>query len=473
MTVLDPAELQSPPLPTVDDCGRVFVYGDLVLRGIRPHYLPTINSLLESPLLVELISKGWIPPTTISSFRISGFPLVLEQPRIHPLSYAFEWTFDMLRDAALLVLTINDLALSHGWELKDAHHYNILFSHLNPCWVDIGSFTPRTPTSTGWIAEYEFLRSYIAPLRIWSDGAPFLARAALASSEMVPPQDIAVYRWPVFRSRAIAVYNAIHRLRRGYRFLGHRSDNYLSGRLSPFLFRLARRLKANMWLPGRHFRSQEYRRQLQRIRRPNARTPWQDYQSAGEQFVRTDRFNRIADIIKRLGPSSITELGSNQGRFSERLISEGIISSSICVDSDENALNFGYTRTRSLDVPLSFARVDLVRPLQNAFTTAPTSRLVSDAVLALALSHHLLLSQQMSLDAVVRAISSYARRYVLLEFMPLGLWDGIHPTPPIPTWYTIDAFRRVFSDYVIDSNEEVLAPNRVLFWGRKRSTSNN
>ena len=52
---------------------------------------------------------------------------MLEHERIPFVSYPYEWTFDMLRDAALLQLEIVERSLRHGWILKDATAYNVQF----------------------------------------------------------------------------------------------------------------------------------------------------------------------------------------------------------------------------------------------------------------------------------------------------------------------------------------------------------
>jgi hypothetical protein len=56
---------------------------------------------------------------------------------------------------------------------------------------------------------------------------------------------------------------------------------------------------------------------------------------------------------------------------------------------------------------------------------------------------------------------------VLIEFMPLGLFDGTS-TPPIPSWYSVDWFRSNFAKQFELLQEETLEENRILFVGRLR-----
>jgi hypothetical protein len=62
------------------------------------------------------------------------------------------------------------------------------------------------------------------------------------------------------------------------------------------------------------------------------------------------------------------------------------------------------------------------------------SNICSDVVFALALTHHLILSQNYDIHAIFSTISMYSRKYVYIEFCPLGLWSN-GKAPPFPDWY--------------------------------------
>ena len=74
------------------------------------------------------------------------------------------------------------------------------------------------------------------------------------------------------------------------------------------------------------------------------------------------------------------------------------------------------------------------------------AQLQSDIVFALALTHHLILSQGISLLVLLNTLSHLTHQYIVIEFMPLGLWDGKN-APPIPDWYNINWFRVHFEKY--------------------------
>ena len=63
--------------------------------------------------------------TTVVETPIGGAAAVLEHERIPFVSYPYEWTFAMLRDAALLQLELLRRALDENLILKDASSYNV------------------------------------------------------------------------------------------------------------------------------------------------------------------------------------------------------------------------------------------------------------------------------------------------------------------------------------------------------------
>ena len=52
---------------------------------------------------------------------------VVRQPELPLVTYSYEWSFSMLRDAALTTLAALEVSLAHGFLLKDATSFNVLF----------------------------------------------------------------------------------------------------------------------------------------------------------------------------------------------------------------------------------------------------------------------------------------------------------------------------------------------------------
>lgn len=72
----------------------------------------------------------------------------------------------------------------------------------------------------------------------------------------------------------------------------------------------------------------------------------------------------------------------------------------------------------------------------------------SDIAVALAITHHLLLTQGFKIDEIFEKVKSFSNKYVYIEFMPLGLWGGNRNSKPVvPDWYTKDFFENKFKHH--------------------------
>lgn len=464
---LSHAELQRSRLSLVDEIGTVFFWRDRVLRAIRPEAEEGVRGLLASGLPDALAERGWMPRCRVADVRIEGFACVVEQPRLPVVSYPYEWSYGMLRDAAVRVLEIAMLAKEHRWELKDSHGFNVIFDGPRPAWVDLGSFAPRSAEARGWLGLEEFVRFYEYPLWIWSHGGAFVARRLVAARELMGHADYGLYRWPWWRLGGAALYERWaqrwYKLRRFSRI----PDEKFRQRLPRPAANLLCCLKARGWLPGQEVSLERRRRRLLGLTRRAAASPWGDYQGAGPDSVATPRFQRIGDLLRQSEMRSVLELGGNQGWFSERLLREGVVQSATCTDADELAIDRGYERTKAAGGRLHLAVLNFISPVIFPGSEPPEARFRSDAVLVLAVTHHLLLTQRIPIEHMLRVIAGYARRMVFVEFMPLGLWDG-HQAPPVPGWYTAEWFRDAFARQFEWVHDERLEPNRWLFCGRVR-----
>ena len=69
---------------------------------------------------------------------------MLEHERVPVVSYPYEWSFAMLREAAALQLDVLRAALDEGMSLKDGTAYNVQFVGSRPTFIDVGSFEPAS-----------------------------------------------------------------------------------------------------------------------------------------------------------------------------------------------------------------------------------------------------------------------------------------------------------------------------------------
>ena len=140
----------------------------------------------------------------------------------------------------------------------------------------------------------------------------------------------------------------------------------------------------------------------------------------------------------------------------------------IATDYDEEAVDTMYLNNRNstILVPLIY---DFIRPNGRIFDKPIQDRIKSDIVMALALTHHLILSQNIDIDYIFKSMRALTYKYIIIEFMPLGLYDGkLYITPKVPPYYTTQWFRDNFEKYFFLITDEQLEVNRHLFVGKTK-----
>jgi hypothetical protein len=213
---------------------------------------------------------------------------------------------------------------------------------------------------------------------------------------------------------------------------------------------------------GHPFSVASLRNAIARVPNPIDATVWANYQ--GDLSLHsslTPRFRRIIDMVSGLKARDAFEVAGNQGALSEALLQHGAVSSVICSDNDEHAVDAMYLRMKTR------GRRGITPLVHNAMMPDPircqgARDLSADVVIALALTHHLLLTQGYRLDAVIDRIAAFGRRHMIIEFMPRGLWNGTSG-PPVPSWYTQEWFAAGIERSGKILLQEKLEENRVVF----------
>lgn len=461
----------------VDDFGRVFFYNNKVFREIsNKNYC---LELLNSDLFKELIGENLIPQTSITNeFSNNTDSLVLEHEKILE-SLQHEWSYQMLKDAAILVLKINTICNKYGYELKDAHTLNILFKGCKPVFVDIGSISLKKE-NTLWTAYSEFLNSFFFPLLFWSNNKHYIVRKLLESNFhrmfTIPFQSFE-------DSNLLSLINLNHhfyefKVNKRIIFKTRKKHFFIDGFRKVFNFSLKKMLRINNYFASyskekdltKVFPYKKIQKTILDLIPPKANSLWAGYHSKFyndfEKIIISDRFNRLLDIINKYDDiNSAIDLAGNEGYFSYLLSKKTKIDKIILADYDENAIDKAFINFKQ-------NKITSITPLLLNFMFTPNmedtaKRLKSDIALSLAVTHHLILTSGFSLSAILERLASYSKKYVMVEFMPLGLWSIENKKEQkLPDWYNVEWFRKEFSSKFELILEEQVEENRIVFFGK-------
>lgn len=459
----------------IDPMGFLFKYDNRIFRAINVAEKDNLLYLFDSGAMDELIKASLIPNTKISDIQLEGFDLIIEHEKIEVVIYPTEWSFSMLKDAALTVLRVNKILSKYNFETRDSHGYNILFHHSTPKYVDIGSFGRKT-TKKYWSGKDNFMEFYFYSLYMWSKGNSVLAKQLLINDGKYHNSkdfEFFIYRYSPARwlpSKYLERFFYYLRLLRNLQKVN--VDEVLIVKrekqkriLLKFLMFLS---KAGL-IPNNHANFTNLEKRIIKIKSPTMITEWGEYHSklsTQELFEEGSRFRLVDEQVKKININTLFEIAGNQGLLAAELSKS--VKTVICSDIDENAVDFMYQSAKKLNSKIYPVLLDFLSPIfQSLYYSESNSvfkRYKSEAVLALALTHHLILTRKVPIEVIFEALSKFTTRYLFIEFMPLGLRKG-----EVPEWYNIDWFRDQFIKYyklILETPSEKDG-SRILLIGEK------
>jgi hypothetical protein len=427
-----------------DRSSRVYEAGGEILRALSPSAREEWMAVSAAAFFQRALAEGRVVATEPSNAalpQVDGerWVAALRHERVPFVSYPYEWTFGMLKDAALLQLDLLDAALSDGFILKDASAYNVQWRGAVPVFIDVGSFERHAP-GTPWTAYRQFCQLFLYPLLLQAyRGAPFQPwlRGCL---DGITPEDIAaLLTWrDLLRPGVLANVWLMAKLSRRYggsagnlgQTLG--AAGFDRGMIRANVRRLARVVRRLRWDPPR--------------------STWSDY-ATHNSYADGDRAAKVTFVDTAAGARPrrlVWDLGSNTGDYSRLAATHARYV--LAVDADHLALERLYRALRAEGnrsiLPL-FANLADPSPgigWRGLERGPMAARGRPDLVLALALVHHLVLAANVPLEEVVSWFADLGAELVV-EFV----------RPEDPMAKRLLAGRPPFPDYREDHFESCLA----------------
>src|SRR5689334_13433593 len=126
------ASIEIEPGSFRDRNGRVFYRNGEVYRCLSKEAALNWYALVHSKFFNQALEKNQIIPTEVVDASSIGedlphgnWEVVLHHHRVPVISYPYEWSFAMLKDAALLHLELLQNALAEDMILKDSSAFNV------------------------------------------------------------------------------------------------------------------------------------------------------------------------------------------------------------------------------------------------------------------------------------------------------------------------------------------------------------
>ena len=450
-----------------DPNGFIFIREGKLYRQVNCSYAKEYETLMESGLyakltkaqfLVEHLETDAEPAEPDLAFK------VIRPENVPFISYPYEWPFSLLKEAALNTLSIQKRALKAGMTLKDASAYNFQLLRGKAILIDTLSFD-MYQEGEPWVAYRQFCQHFLAPLALMAYTDVRLNQLLKVYIDGIP-LDLASRLLP-FRTRldfGLLTHLHIHaRLQMQYAWQADQSA-LSSGKMTKqamlgLIESLEKTVKKLDWKP--------------------TGTEWGDYYNitnyseAGFQHKQA----LVSEWVSRIEPKSVWDMGANDGTFSRLASDQGIFTLAFDIDPAAVEQNYRQIKTKKEQniVPLL---LDLTNPSpaigwHNQERESVLERAPADMVLALALIHHLAISNNVPLSRLADFFADMGK-WLVIEFVPksdsqvqklLASRKDIFPA------YTREAFEEAFKErFDIREKVAVQESERFLYLMEKRDT---
>lgn len=426
-----------------DPSGYVYCQGDRVFRTVTNAGREQFDFVRRSGLFELLMRDGRLLPFELMERALlpDGFDesaaYVLEVPRLTFVSFPYEWPFPALKAAALLHLDIQLAALDHNVTLSDASAYNIQFIGATPTFIDHLSFR-RYEQGEMWAGHRQFCEQFLIPLLLRSLFGISHNAWYRGSLEGISVVDFSrLLNWRHYFKKDLLTHIVAQS------WLQRSTESTLRGQDLD---------KTNV--KERALSVQAYRKLLTGLRRwissleplPTSKSTWQDY--AKEHSYQADELRQkvafVRDFAAQHRPRQLWDFGCNVGVFSKAAL-EGGAGYVVGFDFDQGALDECYAQSRASQMPIQSIVMDManVSPDQGWMGVEREglgARRSADALVALAVVHHLAISRNIPFGELLDW---------LIDLAPCGVIEFVPKTDPMVQ--KLLALRAdIFQDYTWD-----------------------
>lgn len=448
-----------------DPSGYVFYQNKAIYRGINANYMDNYELLINSGLYERLIDCNYLISHEEIDGQFENFAKIIKPQHISFISYAYEWSFTQFKDAALMVLDIQEMALNYGMTLKDASIYNMQFKDGAPILIDTLSFE-KYVAGKPWVAYKQFCQHFLAPLVLMSkvdirlpgmlknyiDGIPLdLASTLLPRKTWF---NLGILMHIHLHAKSLKKYQSTSKE------LGKEIPKISQKSLIGILHSLRMVLKNLSWNPEG--------------------TEWADYYNdtnySSKSFDKKECI--IQEYLGSVKPNTVWDLGANNGYFSR--LAQAYCQSVLSFDIDPAAVEQNFRNLKKeKNTNLLPLLMDFVNPSPSigwghAERDSLMNRGPADCVMALALIHHLVISNNVPFEKIADFFSKICH-FLIIEFVPNSdsqVKRIMRGREEIFSDYTQETFENAFINYFDIIRYDLIDKDcRILYLMQKRNSN--
>jgi ribosomal protein L11 methylase PrmA len=446
-----------------DPSGFIFYEDKKIFRQINLTYKKEYEHLMNSGLYEKLVSKKLLVPhneVNIESILPNKMYKIIEPKQIPFISYPYEWSFSQLKFAALTTLKIQKIALEFDMTLKDASSYNIQFFDSQPIFIDTLSFE-KYVEGEPWKAYKQFCQHFLGPLALMSKTDIRLNKLFQIYVDGIPV-DLTSKLLPLKTYLMFSLFSHIHLHAKSQKRYEDKTISYKKIKIKKRSFEgIIESLKSA----------------IEKIKWEPKGTEWENYYSktnySKKSFI--EKKEIISKMIDDVNPKKVWDLGANTGFFS-RISSEKKIFT-VAFDIDPGAVEKNFLEVhKQKEQKILPLLLDLTNPSSNiGWASNERKSFIDrgpvDLILALALVHHLAISNNVPLSKLAEFFN-YNCKSLIIEFIPKSdsqVQKLLSTRKDIFDEYSKEYFEECFlKHFTIKKSVNVLNSQRILYLMEKK-----
>ncbi|MEO6221407.1 MAG: hypothetical protein ABIO81_13325 [Ginsengibacter sp.] len=400
------SNIEHHPASFKDPAGFVFQKNNIFYRQVNQSYKDDYDLLMGSGLYNQLINKKYSlsHKEVNENFTSSGewYKTILSE-QLSFISYPYEWCLGQLKDAALLTISIQKMAISHGMILKDATHFNVQFHNGKPIFIDTLSFEKYDP-SQPWVAYRQFCECFLFPLYLQKYTGIDVQKLMLTFPEGIPAS-VTKELLPLKSNFDLGV--GLHVSLQSKIKAGNNRADYKGKFDQKKMLQLVSNLEDSIKPCTLNKKD---------------KTTWSNYydETIISQSYLSEKEIIFRNLISSIEFATVLDIGANDGFFS-KIVSEKA-TSVVSIDFDSHCINSLYSYTKKLKalniLPLC---IDFSNPtpaigFNNKERDSFLDRAQFDLVLALALVHHLSITKNIPLQNIAESFQKIGKT-LIVEFV--------------------------------------------------------
>lgn len=370
-------------------------------RWISLNYEKHFNHFIDSGLKERLLLEGFILPFVeiIDDTPEAGVSSRVLRTDVLPfVSYPYEWSFSQFKEAALLTLKINQLALEYGMILKDASMFNVQFIGCKSVFIDLSSFEIYEQ-NTPWKAYYQFSKHFYGPLFLAAKKNIILPKLLQYFIDGIPLKEVvSLCSWYDFLNSGAFLHLYLHAKGEGKIVISSKENIVTKKQLSNIFTHLESAI-TNLTIKQKQ-------------------TVWDTYNQNNNYEIESQqhKVEIIKGFLDQIEVTKALDIGSNDGLYSQLLADRGMYT--LVVDIDEFAIDRAFKRQHNLIHPL---QMNLVNPTPatgwiNCERKSFWERCNVDVIQALAIVHHLVITHDISFEEIAKKLARHTK-YLIIEFI--------------------------------------------------------